>query len=289
MKRVVLLPTIRKESDKDYTLRAAERFRMHGTEVRLDESFAGEVFAADTVLCGSETLFTDIDLIVVLGGDGSILRAAEYALRSDVPLLGINLGRVGYMAELERHEIPLIDRIYSSDFTIQCRMTLRLEKKIAEQNTVLTDGVLNEIAVGRGAYPKCVDMRLFADDSMVRTIRADGVVFATPTGSSAYSMAAGGCVLDPTLECICVTPVCPISRYACPFVFSGDTVLELANMDERAPHIDVTANGTEPIPLFQGERLVIRRSPKMLKMLKLKHAGFFSVLNAKLSEYELKN
>lgn len=289
MKRVVLLPTIRRETDKDYTLRAAERFRMHGTEVRLDEAFAGEVFAKDAVLCGAESLFDGVDLIVVLGGDGSILRAAEYALQSDVPLLGINLGRVGYMAELERHEIPLIDRIYSGDFTIQRRMTLQLEKKSAEQSMLLTDGVLNEVAVGRGAYPKCVDMRLFADDCMVRTIRADGVVFATPTGSSAYSMAAGGCVLDPTLECICVTPVCPISRYACPFVFSGDTVLELANMDERAPHIDVTANGNDPIPLFQGERLIIRCSPKMLKMLKLKHAGFFSVLNAKLSEYELKN
>lgn len=289
MKRVVLLPTIRKETDKDYTLRAAERFRMHGAEVRFDEAFAGEAFTADAVLCRREELFADIDLIVVLGGDGSILRAAEYALMCNVPLLGINFGRVGYMAELEKHEIPLIDRIYSGDYTIQNRMTMQAEKKTPEDTVLLSDSVLNEVAVGRGAYPKCIDLRLYADDCMVRNIRADGVVFATPTGSSAYSMAAGGCVVDPTLECICVTPVCPISRYACPFVFSGETVLELANMDDRAPHVDVTADGTEPVALYLGERLILRRSPKTLKMLKLKHAGFFSVLNAKLSEYELKN
>mgnify|MGYP002516889723 FL=1 len=289
MKRVVLLPTIRKETDKDYTLRATERFRMHGAEVRFDEAFAGEAFTADAVLCGREELFSGIDLIVVLGGDGSILRAAEYALMCDVPLLGINFGRVGYMAELEKHEIPLIDRIYSGDYTIQNRMTMQAEKKTPEGTVLLSDSVLNEVAVGRGAYPKCIDLRLYADDCMVRNIRADGVVFATPTGSSAYSMAAGGCVVDPTLECICVTPVCPISRYACPFVFSGETVLELANMDDRAPHVDVTADGTEPVSLYLGERLILRRSPRTLKMLKLKHAGFFSVLNAKLAEYELKN
>lgn len=289
MKRVVLLPTIRKETDKDYTLRTAERFRMHGAEVRFDEVFAGERFAAGAVLCKREELFAGIDLIVVLGGDGSILRAAEYALMCDVPLLGINFGRVGYMAELEKHEITLIDHIYSGDYTIQNRMTMQAEKETPEGTVLLADSVLNEVAVGRGAYPKCIDLRLSADDCVVRTIRADGVVFATPTGSSAYSMAAGGCVVDPTLECICVTPVCPISRYACPFVFSGATVLELANVDDRAPHVDVTCDGTEPIPLFLGERLLIRRSPKTLKMLKIKHAGFFSVLNAKLSEYELKN
>lgn len=289
MKRVVLLPTIRKETDKDYTLRAVERFRMHGVKVRLDETFVGERFAADTVLCRREELFSDIELIVVLGGDGSILRAAEYALMCDVPLLGINFGRVGYMAELEKHEIPLIDRIYSGDYTVQNRMTMQVEKQTPEGRVLLSDSVLNEVAVGRGAYPKCIDLRLLADGCEVRSIRADGIVFATPTGSSAYSMAAGGCVVDPTLECICVTPVCPISRYACPFVFSGATALELANIDDRAPHADVTTDGTEPIPLFPGERLMIRRSPKMLKMLKVKHAGFFSVLNAKLSEYELKN
>ena len=118
MKRVVLLPTIRKETDKDYTLRAVERFYMHGAEVRFDEAFAGERFAANALLCKREELFADIDLVVVLGGDGSILRAAEYALMCDVPLLGINFGRVGYMAELEKHEIPLIDRIYSGDYSI---------------------------------------------------------------------------------------------------------------------------------------------------------------------------
>ena len=289
MKRVVLLPTIRKETDKDYTLRAVERFYMHGAEVRFDEAFAGERFAANALLCKREELFADIDLIVVLGGDGSILRAAEYALMCDVPLLGINYGRVGYMAELEKHEIPLIDRIYSGDYTIQNRMTMQAEKKTPEGTVLLSDSVLNEVAVGRGAYPKCIDLRLFADDCVVRNIRADGVVFATPTGSSAYSMAAGGCVVDPTLECICVTAVCAISRYACPFVFSGETVLELANIDDRAPHVDVTADGTEPVSLYLGERLILRRSPKALKMLKLKHAGFFSVLNAKLAEYELKN
>lgn len=289
MKSIVLLPTIRRETDKDYTLRAAERFRMHGAEVRFDRAFAGERFAEGATLCEPENLFCGADMIVVLGGDGSILRGSEYALTYDIPLLGINFGRVGYMAELEKHEIPLIDRIYTGDYTVQERMTVQVEKKSVDgKTTLLSRSALNEVAVGRGSYPKCIDLRLNADGCMVRTIRADGVVFATPTGSSAYSMAAGGSVIDPVLECVCVTPVCPISRYACPIIFSGNTTLELENIDDRAPHVDVTADGTEPMPLYFGERLVIRRSERRCKMLKLKHEGFFSVLNAKLSEYELK-
>lgn len=289
MKSIVLLPTILGETDKDYTLLAAERFRAHGAEVRFDHAFAGETFTEGAVLCNSENLFCGADLIVVLGGDGSILRASEYALSHDIPLLGINFGRVGYMAELEKHEIPMIDHIYTGDYTVQERMTVRVEKKSPNgKTTLLSPSALNEVAVGRGGYPKCVDLRLNADGCMVRTIRADGVVFATPTGSSAYSMAAGGSVVDPVLECVCVTPVCPISRYACPIIFSGNTTLELENIDERAPHVDVTADGTERVPLYFGERLVVSRSERRCKMLKIKHAGFFSVLNAKLSEYELK-
>ena len=147
---------------------------------------------------------------------------------------------------------------------------------------------MNDVVINRGGYTRSIDMDLYADKKSVRTIRADGLIIATPTGSTAYSMAAGGSVLDPTLECICATPICPSSRYACPIVFSGNATLEVANNYERTEKWGITIDGESAPPLCFDERLVVKRSEKAVKMLMLKDEGFFETLNNKISQYELK-
>lgn len=289
MKRITILPTIRKEKDDIYIEQTAARFLKNGAEVWMEDAFSQEAYAKGVNFAPLDAVYQNSDLLVVLGGDGSILRAAQNALRYDIPLLGINLGRLGYMAELEKDELALIENIYTGQYTIEERMTLSVSACDADGAVLPLATVLNDVVIGRGGYSRGIDIDLRADGKNVRTIRSDGLILATPTGSTAYSMAAGGSVLDPTIKCICATPIAPISRYACPIVFSGGSVLEVVHSDDRAMQWMITVDGEETRPLYHGERLIVKHADTSLKMLSLKNDGFFETLNNKISKYELKN
>ncbi len=288
MKRVAIVPTIRQKEDLNYTAGAISEFKRCGAEVYIERSFSSLNLDGGVVFTDSETLYKECDLITVLGGDGSILRAAKNALTYDKPVLGINLGRVGYMAELEKDELEHIGRIYDGGFTIEKRMTLSVFVRDENGRTVSLGTALNDVVVERGSYSQCADLSLYADGKNVRAFRADGLIIATPTGSTAYSMAAGGSVLDPTIECICATPICPISRYACPIVFSGDSVLEISHKDERIHGLVVSVDGEAMHDLKIGESLIVKRSEKAVNLVSVKDEGFFETLNNKISQYELK-
>lgn len=289
MRRVAVVPTIRKQEDTLYTSKTVAKLLSCAFEVWMDQQYSNSSFAPGVRFAAGDSVYSNADWIVVLGGDGSMLRAAKSAVRHDIPLIGINLGRLGYTAELEKDELELLEKIGRNEYSIERRMMLSVLRVDPAGRRTICESALNDVVVARGGYSKIVDLKLCADGKSVRTIRADGIIFATPTGSTAYSMTAGGSVLDPTLECICATPVCPLSRYARPIVFSGNSVLELENVGERGVFVGVTVDGSETLPLAQGEKIVIRRSDLHVQMLTLKNDGFFGVLNNKLSEYELKN
>lgn len=288
MKRVAVVPVIRKDNDSKYAFCTVEAFLKNGAEVWMETQHSDASYSIGSKFSHADEVYGNADLIVALGGDGTILRAAEYALRYDVPILGINLGRLGYMAELEKDEIGLIDNIFSGKYTIEKRMTLSVDLVTQDGKTKHLGEVLNDVVINRGSYAHCIDIELFADSKIVRTIRSDGLILATPTGSTAYSMSAGGSVLDPTLECICATPVVPTSRYACPIVFSGNSILEAVHNDDRADEWSLILDGEVNAKLGCKERIVVKRSPKVVKMLSLKDEGFFETLNNKISKYELK-
>lgn len=289
MKQVVMIPTLRKEQDVEYTRQAIAEFLRHGATVWIDTQFSGRFGDMDVRFFSGDAAYRDCELIVVLGGDGSILRAAQKALQYDVPLFGINLGRLGYMAEIEKTEIPLIANIYSGAYTVETRMTLSVGVRTLDGIYTDLGLALNDVVVGRVGYAHSMDLLLLADGRAVRTVRSDGLIVCTPTGSTAYSMSAGGSVLDPTLKCICVTPICPLSRYACPIVFSGDSVMEIKDIDDRIEACGVAIDGEERRPLCEGETLVVRRAEQSVKMLSVKNEGFFETLNNKISKYELKS
>ena len=288
MKNVAIVPVIRKFDDNIYAGGTVQQFLSNGSTVWMEDVHKGELYTLNANLADSDTVYKNAELIVALGGDGTILKAAEKALKYNLPILGINLGRLGYMAELEKEEISLIDNIYSGDFSMESRMTLAVGKSLPDGSFKEIGEVLNDVVIGRGNYAHCIDIDLLADGKNVRTIRSDGLIVATPTGSTAYSMAAGGSVLDPTLECICATPIVPISRYACPIIFSGNSVLEILHNDDRVDKWNVILDGEEKCALHCGEKLVIKRSPNAVKMIRLKNEGFFETLNNKISKYELK-
>lgn len=289
MKKIAIIPTIRKETELEYLAVITTKLKKNNSEVYMEAKYSSLSCCGDIVFAQEDDVYRDCELIIVLGGDGSILRAAEFALKYDLPLLGVNLGRLGYMAGLEKNELGLIDNIFLNEYTVEERMTLSVDICKNDGSVVHIGEALNDVVVGRGSYAHTIDLDLAANGKQVRTIRSDGLILATPTGSTAYSMAAGGSVIDPDLECICVTPICPISRYACPLVFAGGTVIEVSHSDERGGGWSIILDGDDAKPLDVGEKLFVKRSQKYVKMLSVKSEGFFEKLNSKISKYELKS
>ena len=225
--------------------------------------------------CGGEVTddVSKANVIAALGGDGTILRAAHLAVKHDVPVIGINLGRIGYMAELDRSEIQLISRYFEGGFREETRMMLRVE---AEGRTfyALNDAVFHAKSKHMAQYT------LTCNGNVVNEYRGDGIILATPTGSTAYSMSAGGSVIDPRLSCIGVTPICPQSLTARPLVFAPDSKLKVR---AESAECVLTVDGREPHTLKEGSEVKVCRSIKKLRMLRMKSDGFYEVLRNKIS------
>lgn len=228
--------------------------------------------------------YASADFVVVLGGDGTIIKAARRAAYLGVPVLSINLGRIGYLAELECDQIHMIPEILDGKCTLGERMMLDAQ--------VMRDGkaiskiftALNDIVVSNGTVSRLVEFEMTCDDCFVSGYRADGVIASTPTGSTAYSMSAGGAIVDPKLECICITPVCPHALGARPLIFDAASVIELTNISELNDSIYMTVDGRENIRLALGDTVRILKSPLTTKFIKVKHDTFYSVLHTKISE-----
>lgn len=263
-------------------------------KVRLSDRFRGTALA-DTAenlcFCRDEELLDGADCVLVLGGDGSVIKAASSASVRRLPVLGINLGRVGYLAEVERGELSLLPAL--------CRGEYRIERRMMLDVCVIRDGrtihtmkpALNDAVISNGAISHMVDLSVSAGTGngirqFVANFHADGVIAATPTGSTAYSMSAGGPVIDPGLDCICLTPVCSHSLTARPMLLSPMSVLSIENICTREDNTYLTVDGGENFKLLQHDVVSIAKSEIETQMIRFRESSFYSLLNRKMSHSE---
>ena len=223
------------------------------------------------------------DILVVLGGDGSILEAARRAALNKTPILGINLGRLGFMAELEMDELKLLSRLFDGSYQIDERAMLGVEMIDNKGQRKLASFALNDAVVSGGSVARIVDLELIEGGERVTTYRADGLIVATPTGSTAYSMSAGGAVCDPSLACFCVTPICPHSLTARPLIFPDSATLELKNICVREKNLFLTIDGRTNYELLRGESVRITKSDKVTRLITLRERSFYNVLRQKMT------
>lgn len=213
------------------------------------------------------------ELVLVLGGDGTIMHASHIAQKYDIPLIGVNLGRIGYMAELETDSLSRLGEVIRGRYTEERRMMLRVSYGGAEY-AALNDAVIR----AQTTHPAFVTLE--CDGQTVNTYRGDGLICSTPTGSTAYSVSAGGSVVDPRLNCICITPLCPQSLSARPLIFSPEC--RLALRAEEGYKCILTVDGEDGISLNAGENVYITRDPRPLRMIRITKEGFYTVLSKKL-------
>ncbi len=222
-------------------------------------------------------VLSSCDMAVVLGGDGSIMHTAKNAAAFGVPVLGVNGGTIGFMAGLEMHQLDRLSRLLEGRFTIETRMMLDVKLERREETLEFT--ALNEAVVSHGNLSRLVRLEVFSDDHPVITYRADGVIVATPTGSTAYSLSAGGPIVDPAMSCMLLTPVCPHAMHTRPYLFTDRVSLSI----KAGSLAYLTVDSEQAVPLDEGDRVVIRRSKTDAKLISLKEEdAFYDILTQKL-------
>ena len=225
--------------------------------------------------CGAREADTPekADMITVLGGDGTIMHASHVAQALDIPLIGVNLGRIGYLAELETGELSRFREVLEGKCSEEHRMMLAVTHK-GKCYIALNDAVIHAQSI------HLAHVALKCDGDPVNTYRADGLICATSTGSTAYSMSTGGAVVDPRLDCICVTPLCCQALMARPLIFAPSCRLTLRC--EGGDTCILTVDGGEDILLARGDEITVERSDRPLRLLKISEDRFYTVLNKKL-------
>jgi len=222
-----------------------------------------------------EDLLCECDFCVAIGGDGTIIHVAKHAVTVNKPVIGINLGRLGFLSAIEPKEISLLKKLKTGEFNVEERMMLSVVHN-GKSYSALNDAVLS-----KGALSKMIDLDVSSKGNSVGSYRADGIVFSTPTGSTAYNLSAGGPVIDASVECITMTPVAPHSAFSRSIIFSADSVITVkpASTDRE---VFLTVDGEEGIPVSFGDEVSIFKSETSVKLINFNGKGFYQVLCDKI-------
>ena len=276
-------------------------YRDHGLRAALEAKRILEQAGAQTVLClpfqpqkgdrlelPKKVELTDLhtalpaaDLLICFGGDGTILHAARDATLHHVPILGVNMGSMGFMAELERGELSLLAPLARGDFATEERMML--DVRVLRGNKLISqDLALNDAVISKGSMARVAEMEVLADRVPVTAVTGDGVIVATPTGSTAYSMSAGGPIVEPTSTCLIITPVCAHQLAARAMVLDRDRIITVRLPKGNRKYLYLSIDGGKALRLGGGDRVEISRSAHCTRLVRLADRNFYQVINQKL-------
>ncbi len=240
-----------------------------------------DVLPDDYPLLSNEDLVKTCDVVIALGGDGTMLLAARVLGLTGVPLLGVNMGSLGYLTDVPLGELEdSLELLLKGDFHLDTRARVycsvwREGKKIAVANA------LNDLVVNMGPLPRAIDLELIMDGNSLGRFLGDGVIFATPTGSTAYNLSAGGAICHPDVPCLLVSPICPHSLGIRPLIVSKDTKLELI-LHETGEGAVLTADGQTTTLLANGDRISFKEAFDEVNLVKFTNSDFYRVMRHKL-------
>lgn len=222
------------------------------------------------------------DIVIAVGGDGTALQVAKLAAVLNKSTLAINAGRLGFMSGLERNELHMLKSLSTGEYTVDNRMMLEAQFNI--DNDIHIRQCLNDAVISRGDLARLIDIQLECDGRAVTNSRADGIIVSTPTGSTAYSMAAGGPVLSPDNSCFVVTPICPHSLINRSIVFSSEKELVLRVSNDKNNNAFLSIDGADSFKINSDTIIKIKKSRFTARLIKIKPDNFYEILNNKLLE-----
>ena len=254
--------------------------RARQIEVYLEEELAADLEGGHQGYPGG-AIPAMVNLIVVLGGDGTLISVARQVGDLRTPILGVNLGSLGFLTEITLDELyPVLEQVVKGDFTVTNRIMLEAVVRRGGDE-VGRYRVLNDIVINKGALARIIDMEAWVDGTYLTTFKADGLIVSTPTGSTAYNLAAGGPIIFPGVHCLVISPICPHMLTNRPIIVSDEAIIkvEVKFQDED---VVFTADGQVGMPLQGGDMVELRKSRSSTLLVKSPNKDYFEVLRAKL-------
>lgn len=278
--KAAIFPNFQKKNALECARKLCDILNENDIEVYVDNNFKNEFTDKQYVRYGLFDEFVRMsDFAIAIGGDGTILKCAKHIISTDTRLLGINTGRLGFMSALEYSQLDQISYLKSGKYNISERMMINA--RIDSSGSIYELEALNDVSVS-AAYSNICDFDIYSDDQIIGSYRADGVVFSTPTGSTAYSLSAGGPIIEPEMECIEMTLICPHSLFTRPMIFSPNKKITFRNSFDSNPDIFVSVDGGEPIKLSVNSCVEITCSSHKIKIIDMAGNTFYNSLNKKL-------
>ena len=283
MKKAILTPNPYRDKNFQTVREAAKVLKEAGMEVKLclpfevDKSYE---LPKDLKFSRLDREIQNASVVVCFGGDGTILHMAKAATRHGIPILGVNIGTMGFMAELESSELDLLARLAEDNYRIDKRMMLDVTVH-RDRDIIFHDICLNDAAITKGAIARIVHLDVKCDGTMAMELGGDGVIVSTPTGSTAYSLSAGGPIVEPDATSMLITPICAHDVAARSLVVSEkrEITVEMSRHARRNAFLSV--DGGKALRMNIGDVATIRKSPLVTKLVRLKNRSFYDVINMK--------
>lgn len=251
-------------------------------EENIDAYLPDNIVASNFKHAPTDQLFKLADIIITIGGDGTIIRYAKNAAVHNKPVIGINAGRMGYLANLEQNELHLLKKLKTNDYTIEKRMMLSVS--VIENGKVINQySALNDAVITSGFISRIIDISVGLDNDFIN-YRADGLIVSTPTGSTAYSMSAGGPIIDPLTESFCITPICSHSLSAKPILIGANHEITLKAISNKRSEIFLTVDGRKAAPVKPFTEIKIKRSEDAVQLIRFKNNSFYKTLSYKFKD-----
>jgi NAD+ kinase len=278
--KIAVVSSEEKDRGFEFTRQICRNLMRYDAEILANDAHRIAIGVSGVKYLDETAIYDEADIIITVGGDGTILHSAMHALRRQTPVLGVNTGRLGFMAGLEVYELDKLSKLIDGSYEIDTRMMLEIHTQFQKD----TFYALNDAVISRGELSRIIDITLECNGREVGRYRADGIIASTPTGSTAYSLSAGGPIIDPGLESIGITPICPHSLISRTIIFEPDSVLNVYPLMLQGKGAYLTVDGINVINLSNEEKITISRSKLKTKLIKLKDTSFYEVLNKKMNE-----
>lgn len=281
METIGIITNVDRDADFTYTKLLADSIAKRGGRVMMTDELSEKAGIGER--CGDEEgVISHSELVVCLGGDGTFLKVARKVYMKELPILGINLGNLGFLTEVDRNDIDLaIDQLFNNKYKIEERMML--EAAICRKGEApVYDIALNDAVITRGAVSRIIHVKTYINDVFVDSFPGDGLIVSSPTGSTAYSLSAGGPIVDPDTDLLLITPICPHILYSRSFVTNANSVVRAVVNEDFHHNAMVALDGQEGHEIRGGDIVEIRKSPYSIKLVRMNSRNFFNILRTKI-------
>ncbi len=276
--KIGVLPNL----DKKGAAAAVEKMGKIFKSMDVEAYIPDNICASDYIHLPERQVFEVADIIVTVGGDGTIMRYGKLAAKLNKPVLGVNAGRMGFLADVEPNDLESLKKLKDGDYTVENRMLLNVSV-VEDGEEKFSQVAVNDMVITSGFISRIIDIKAYFGNDCI-SYRADGLIVATPTGSTAYSLSAGGPIIDPLSENICITPICSHSLSAKPVLLNKDSVVRFNAYSLKRSDVFLSVDGRRTPAIKPTTDIIVSKSEHTLKLIRLSNKSFYKILSEKFKE-----